>query len=308
MNTQSLKLFKGSFGPLPLRAVYRSMLMVLLSGVWACSSPGIERIPPVTPVATHRQQVGKVVWHDLLTSDVSAAKRFYGALFNWTFKNEEDPNYTVILNYSRPIGGIVSVESFAEVGGSARWLASLSVKDVDQAAEFVRTSGGLIHEKPQDISGRGRLAIVSDPQDAQFVLLRSVSGDPPERPFAMNEWIWDELWTNEKKDAIAFYSLLAGYTHEVIRDEAGHDYDVLKSGIHLRAGVAPIVRKDVRPMWLSYIRVQDPAAMVERVAQLGGRVILAPSTDFEKGAVAIVADPGGSVFAMQKWTGKAGGS
>jgi len=30
---------------------------------------------------------GRFVWHDLMTKDVAAAKRFYGGLFGWQFEN-----------------------------------------------------------------------------------------------------------------------------------------------------------------------------------------------------------------------------
>ncbi|MGH8557439.1 MAG: VOC family protein, partial [Methylococcales bacterium] len=67
-----------------------------------------------------------------------------------------------------------------------------------------------------------------------------------------------------------------------------------------------ITRDPVRPMWISYIRVQDPKAMVEKVRQLGGQVILDPSSDFENGSIGIAADPDGGIFAMQTWTGNSG--
>lgn len=287
-------------------AVFLTVLWIGLFGFAGCGGSGVTQIPPVSQTPTRNHLIGKFVWHDLLTADIAAAKRFYGGLFEWTFQEGEDPGYVVILNRSRPIGGIVIVESPKNSGRKGRWLASLSVKDVDQAAEFVRTSGGLIHEQPKTIPERGRLAIVSDPQDAQLVLLHAASGDPPDGPLAMYEWMWDELWTHQKEQAIEFYSLLAGYTHELIRDESGRGYDLLKTGTHPRAGIAVISVENVRPMWLPYIRVPDPNQMAERVEELGGRVIVAPSAAIENGSVAIAQDPDGGLFAMQNWTGKPG--
>ncbi|MGH8556695.1 MAG: VOC family protein [Methylococcales bacterium] len=291
---------------LGLRWILPSIGLILVLGFSGCAGPEVQRLPPVSQTPTDRHNIGKFVWHDLMAYDIGAAKRFYGSLFNWNFEASEDPDYIVILNHSKPIGGIISLKSPESKKKRNRWLPSLSVKDVDQAAEFARTSGGLIYERPQTIPDRGRLAIVSDPQDALLVLLHSQSGDPPDRPLAMNEWMWDELWTREKDQAIEFYSLLAGYTHEVVLEDSENNYDVLKSGIDPRAGVATITRNSVHPMWVPYIRVQDPALMVEKVTQLGGQVILNPSSDFENGSIAIAVDPDGGVFAMQKWAGKPG--
>ncbi|MCI0667439.1 MAG: VOC family protein [Methylococcaceae bacterium] len=293
---------------LPVRSVGPFIVLIAVLGFAGCRGSGVTRIPPVSQTPTHHHQIGKFVWHDLLTTDVPSAKRFYAGLFGWTFAAGEDPDYIVIFNHARPIGGIVSVQASENQNHKSRWLASLSTKDVDRDAEFVRTSGGLIHEAPQTIPERGRLAIVSDPEDAQLVLLRSESGDPPDRPLAINEWMWDELWTREKDTSIEFYSLLAGYTHEWVREASGRGYDILKTGIHPRAGISSIRLDHVRPMWVSYIRVSDAGLMAERVEQLGGRVILAPSADFENGTIAVAADPEGGVFAMQKWVGKPGGN
>lgn len=301
------KNFKNIVGYLKVAKISLILRMAMLSvllGPAGCGGPGVYWLSPVSESATNRHQVGKFVWYDLLTDDVAAARRFYGRLFGWTFDVGEDSEYVVILNRGRPIGGIISYEDLEKEAGKGRWLASLSVKDVDQAAEFVRTSGGLIHEQPQTIPDRGRMAVVSDPQDAQLVLLHSESGDPPDRPLAINEWMWNELWTNKKDEAIDFYSLLADYTHHTVKDDSGRDYDVLKNGNYARAGLASITRKNIRPMWLPYIRVLNPTLMVDNVEKLGGRVILAPNPNFENGLVAIVADPSGGVFAMQKWTGK----
>jgi len=57
----------------------------------------------------------------------------------------------------------------------------------------------------------------------------------------------------------------------------------------------------VTPNWLPYIRVEDPAILVERVASLGGKVILAPSEDIRNGSVALIADPSGAAVALQRW-------
>lgn len=302
-NNKKKNLAGGSI-PFSISFIFRIVLLLTLLGLAGCGGRGMDWISPVSQTPTNRYQIGKFVWHDLLTDDIAAARIFYGRLFGWTFEGGDESGYVAILNHTRPIGGMISLEALERERDRGRWLASLSVKDVDQAAEFVRTSGGVIHEQPRTIRGRGRIAIVSDPQDAQFVLLHSGSGDPLDRPLAMNEWMWNELWTHEKDAAIDFYSLLVGYTHDIVEDDSGGSYDVLKTGIQPRAGIASITRKNVRPMWLPYIRVLNPDLMVEKVKKLGGRVILAPNPDFENGLVAIVADPEGGVFAMQKWTGK----
>ena len=77
--------------------------------VAACASASIS-LPPITSKPSGLERFGVFVWHDLLTTDPDAAKRFYGGLFGWTFTDFDvgrDGSYTVIYNGETPIGGIV---------------------------------------------------------------------------------------------------------------------------------------------------------------------------------------------------------
>ena len=44
-------------------------------------------IAPASVDAADPVEQGRFVWHDLLTKDVSAARRFYGELFGWRFED-----------------------------------------------------------------------------------------------------------------------------------------------------------------------------------------------------------------------------
>jgi predicted enzyme related to lactoylglutathione lyase len=100
--------------------------------------------------------------------------------------------------------------------------------------------------------------------------------------------------------ALAFYKGLAGYESEARETPAGSPYQVLTRG-RPRAGLMKIPMENVRPNWLSYVRVEDPAALAGRVLSLGGKVVLAPRADIRNGTLAVVADPSGAVLALQKW-------
>ncbi len=51
----------------------------------ASAGAGASDVPPLTDPPTGTWQRGKLVWIDLVTVDLPAARRFYGALFGWTF-------------------------------------------------------------------------------------------------------------------------------------------------------------------------------------------------------------------------------
>jgi predicted enzyme related to lactoylglutathione lyase len=64
----------------------------------------------------------------------------------------------------------------------------------------------------------------------------------------------------------------------------------------------PETAEQVRPHWLSYVLVDDPAALVGKATSLGGRVLLEPAPDRRNGTLIGVADPTGGVVALQKFT------
>ena len=127
-----------------------------------------------------------------------------------------------------------------------------------------------MHWGPKDVPDRGRVAIVSDPQGALFALVRASGGDPPDQVPLPGGWLWTELWTRDLAAALSFYESLAGYTHETTDVISGDEYHLLKRDDRARAGVRQLRWEDVRPNWLPYVLVDDPATVVARVDGLGG--------------------------------------
>jgi predicted enzyme related to lactoylglutathione lyase len=78
-------------------------------------------------------------------------------------------------------------------------------------------------------------------------------------------------------------------------------YFLTRKGATPVAGVVPIGRRPIKPNWLPYVRVRDPAAVAARAEQLGGRIILRPSPEIRQGSVAVIVDPAGAAVALQKW-------
>ena len=54
---------------------------------------------------------GKFVWHDLMTTDVAAAKRFYGELFGWKLEKGDHGDYIHIKAGERHIGGMMALQT-----------------------------------------------------------------------------------------------------------------------------------------------------------------------------------------------------
>ena len=254
----------------------------------------------LTPVASPPTEVyhqGKFVWHDLLTSDVAAAKNFYGELFGWSF--EKQGRYTVVLNKGKPIGGMIKVQPKDGKEHAARWLVSLSVPDVDKAVTLEQKAGGTVHEGPVDMKNRGRSALVSDPQGAQLLLLHSSVGDPEDKEPPVGSWLWIELWSNDPEKAIAFYKELGDYSSVEAKKE---DYWLLWKD-KWRGGVRLILNKDKEARWTPVVRVPDTVSISERAEKLGGQVLVQPRDISIVGdSVALIEDPAGALLIVQRWS------
>ena len=262
-------------------------------------------VPPITAQPTGIYDAGRFVWADLVTSDVQAARQFYGSLFGWEF--EGDPGtktpFTLISQAGTPIGGIVFSPNLRAEKQEARWLSYISVVDVDSAAARVRRGGGSVYVEPFDVPNRGRMAVVLDPQSVPLGLLRSQTGDPPDDTVKPYRWMWRELWTSDTAGALPFYTAVAGYARATVDlSIQSEPYTVLTGGGKPRAGMGQITREGVEPLWLPYVNVEDPLAIAETTLRLGGAVLIAPNSTRRKNTVAVIADPTGGILAVQQWT------
>jgi predicted enzyme related to lactoylglutathione lyase len=288
--------------PFPLHARRLAPGTLLAALTLACATASQ---PAITPTPTNTELPGKFVWHDLVTPDPDGARKFYGAMFGWEFKDagEKAKHYTVVSLGGRPIGGILDSRGGKAQKAAPQWVSSMSVRDVEAAVGVVKAGGGKVLWGPKTLGPRGPVALVADAEQAAFVLMRAPGGDPPDASPAVNDWLWNEMWTRQPDSAASFYGRLAEYK-VTPSDNSSRKYFVLAASGEARAGVAELKAKDVHPTWLAYVRVADLAAAVSRAESLGAKVLIAPSTDIRNGTVALIADPTGAMIALQHWEPK----
>jgi predicted enzyme related to lactoylglutathione lyase len=245
---------------------------------------------------------GKFVWNDLLTRDLAASRAFYASMFGWTFREQtrEGRPYLIAELEGKPVAGLLDVHDLKEA--DPQWVSYVSVPDVDAVAEQVRAGGGKVLVAPRAVKVGGRAAVVADPQGAALGLARLTAGDPadPAEP-VVGRFFFAEYLAKDGPQALDFYKKLLGYDAAETDTGDGMHYFVLKHD-RPRAGLfqLPDSVTGVRPNWLPYVRVADPAASADKAKSLGGKVILQPSPERRKGTLAIVTDPGGAALALQK--------
>jgi len=148
---------------------------------------------PITENPTGEVYPGKVIWHDLITPDPVAAGQFYEKLFGWQIDYQDE--YSVVRNGGKLIAGILKVEPADGETKEGVWIPSISVADVDVATTIAKLKGGKILKAPVDRGEHGRLALISDPQGANLVLMNAKEGDPADAKTEIGGWLWDEVWT-----------------------------------------------------------------------------------------------------------------
>lgn len=246
---------------------------------------------------------GKFVWHDLITDNPTVAQQFYGSLFGWSFEKASglgEPDYTLIRNQGRFVGGIVQLADPTDADYS-RWLPYLSVNDVDKAVEQTLDAGGRSIVAPRDIADLARAAAVLDPQNAVVGLVRSKRGDPDDSHTAVNgDIVWNEFLAADADTALGFYSQLANYS-SASREDDGRKRILLKSQGHNRASIMTRPNDEVAPVWVTHIAVGDVGSSARRAAELGGTVVLAPDSGIRDGRLALITDPTGALLALHQW-------
>jgi len=295
--------------------ITKNIRLLLLQGsvflLAACAATSVN-LPAVSDSPTGERLPGKIIWHDLLTNDPAASQRFYGELFGWEFEAigiasglNGNATYTLIRHDGQLIGGMIDTKALNNRTDISQWVVLMSVDDIDEATRRVAAEGGSVLTPPRDLQRRGRVAVVTDAEGALVALLETRDGDPADREPEFGGFLWDELWTTDVERATDFYKGVAGFDSadwDTDTDaEAPANYRLLKAGAVPRAGIVTKPLEDLDPVWVSYLRVESPAAITARVAELGGRVIVEARPRILGGEVAFVAGPSGAGIALQTW-------
>ena len=276
--------------------------LVMVGATVGCASGGAGTAAAVaTPDAA--TESGRFVWHDLVTRDAEASRKFYGELLGWKFQKttREGRPYHLATSDGSLVGGIVQLDDDQQ--GQAAWLSYMAVPDLDRATAQVTAAGGKVLFQPRAIGAFNRVAVVSDPQGAALGLAEVTdpgAPDPAQPP--ANQFFWMEYLAKDSPSAVAFYKNLAGFESRITASQHGIDFHVLETQ-RARAGLyqIPADATMIDPHWLPYVPVTDPAAVAARAVALGGTLLMAPHPQVRGGSLAVIGDPMGGAIALQRW-------
>jgi len=279
------------------RSVFVASLASLLAGCAISEQPVIPSLPVDSAASYGGPQF---VWYDLFTTDVEGASSFYRDLFGWEFESApEYGNFSLARHNGIPVAGLVRIDEARAETVPPQWVPNLLVGNVDVVAEHFSRAGRVL-KGPVDLPDRGRIAVVEDAEGAPLMLLQTTGGVPSNAEGTHGFFLWTELWSLDEAISLPFYSAAVGLESVDGPADLDPEYRILGTGDRRLAGLIKIPMDGVRPHWLSYIAVADPAEVARRAESLGGRVIIGPGDTSDRLA-AVIADPVGGVFGVQQW-------
>jgi predicted enzyme related to lactoylglutathione lyase len=289
-------------GTLARRSLLAALLSVAATGLALAAA---SQLPPLVEPASQEHHVGKVIFAELVTPDLAAAKQFYGGLFGWTFSDIQSgkAEYAAASLDGHVVAGLIHKDFSTGEHRKPAWLSFIAVRDVDATKNLAVQHGAKVLFTPHSFPDRGREAVLADPQGAVFAVLASSSGDPPDVLAEPGEWIWSSLITSDPDAGAAFYQTLFDYEVFDLPADEGAQHLLLATDNYARASANswPADKTSVHPHWLNYVRVEDADKMAAKAVALGGRILVEPRVDRHGGKVAVIADPAGAAFGLLEW-------
>src|SRR5262249_13001520 len=131
---------------------------------FALFTPGAGAPPPGAQPAQ-----GGFSWHELATTDVAGALRFYGELFGWRKGRGHDMGamgvYQIFEHGGQPVGGMCRPGA---PNTPPSWLSYVGVADSNRAVVAAKSAGGRLLHGPVEVPGGSWIALLLDPQGGAF--------------------------------------------------------------------------------------------------------------------------------------------
>jgi uncharacterized protein len=114
---------------------------------------------------------GGFSWHELQTTDVAGALRFYGELFGWTKGVSHDMGamgtYQIFEHGGAGVGGMANTQGPST---PPSWLSYVHVADAARAVAASKGAGGRLLHGPVEVPGGSWIALFLDPQGGAFAV------------------------------------------------------------------------------------------------------------------------------------------
>lgn len=245
---------------------------------------------------------GRILWYELLTTDMAAAERFYTAVVGWTttaMEGSPQPYKMFMRTADAPVAGLMTIPE--GMGFPPHWGMYVGVPNLEAAVAQVEKLKGSALSPVIEVPNIGRMRTMKDPQGAMFSVYEPARPAPPEAKPELKDASWNELMTTDAAAGLKFYGELFGWK---LRQEPmdmgpmgkyyvwGRDWDL--GGMMNK----PAELAMVPPHWGFYFRVEDVNKGAERVKQNGGQVVNGPMEVPGGSWIVNCVDPQGAHFSL----------
>jgi predicted enzyme related to lactoylglutathione lyase len=255
---------------------------------------------------------GSFIWYELMTTDATAAAKFYGAVVGWKIADRADPqpggqDYRMIVRSDGgSAGGVLALtRDMLEHGARPTWLGYLHVKNVAAAVKAIEAEGGKTL-MPKMALPVGEIAMLADPMGSPFYVMSPVP--PPDKPDATSDVFdpkatqrvrWNELASPDLARAKAFYARHFNFEfHESMPMGEMGDYCFIDhAGVRLGAMMQKPEQSPIAG-WLYYFGVDSVMAAKRRIETGGGKVTMGPHEVPGGDWIVVASDPQGAPFGV----------
>jgi len=250
---------------------------------------------------------GSPCWVDLMSPDVDAAKKYYGAVFGWDAddQTDDDGNYTYTLYFQD--GKVVTgmgAQPPEMAGVPPTWNTYIAVEDPAATAAKVTEAGGGVMMPPMQVMSAGEMAIFTDPSGAAFSVWKAGDHFGAEICNEPDTWSWNELLSRDIDAVLPFYSAVFGWTYDPMDMGPMGTYHVIEGGDNNGLGglmAMPSEMPDMVPShWAVYFTVDDIAASIEKATAAGGTVLQEPFPIPGIGTSCVLGDPHHGVLQLMQ--------
>ena len=244
---------------------------------------------------------GRILWYELLTTDMKAAEKFYSAVVGWSVSPMEgspQPYDMWMRNKDAMVGGVMTIPE--GMNFPPHWGMYVGVQKLEDGIKAFEKAGGKSLSPIIEVPGVGRMRTMLDPQGAAISVYEPSREPQPEATAELGGVSWHELYTTDAAAALKFYQNTFGWKERSQFDMGpmgkyliwGRDWD-LGGMMNKMPEMA-----NVPPHWGLYFLVKDVNEGAEKVKANGGRVLHGPMSVPDGSWIVNCVDPQGAHFSL----------